>query len=161
MIAARAVFAACPEAPDGCADTEIILFAAGESIHFNASIVHVGGGRCGFKQTVQSVELQRCADLDCISSQSHLLSSVVIGQEIRIFDPRILANPNKVTKPETQVNMNDYYISIKSYISYVFMLTNATLEDTGLYSVTVMALNLNKLEPASFRRKYLVTTSGE
>ena len=163
MTAARAVFAACPRSPDGCADTETILFAAGESIDFNASIIHAGGGRCGFKQAVQSVELKRCLNFDC-STQSYSLSSVVIGHEIRNFDPRILVSPNEVRKPvlsEPQPNVDDYDTSIRNYLSYVFTLTNVSLEDFGLYLVTVMAVNLNTLESTTFKRKYWVTTNGE
>lgn len=139
------------------------MLAAGESINFNASIIHAGGGRCGFKQKVQCVELKRCVNLDC-NTQSYLLSSVAIGHEIRIFDPRILVNPNEVRKPvlsESQPNVDDYDISIRNYLSYVFTLTNVSLEDFGLYLVTVMAINLNTLEPTTFKRKYWVTTNGE
>ena len=69
MFAARAVFASCPSTRsyDGCSEPENISVTAGEDIHFNASIVHIPGGNCGFKQTVSHVDLRNCSNIDCTS----------------------------------------------------------------------------------------------
>ena len=69
MYAARAVFASCPSmrSYDGCSEPENISVTAGEDIHFNASIVHIPGENCGFKQTVSHMELRHCSNIDCTS----------------------------------------------------------------------------------------------
>ena len=77
------------------------------------------------------------------------------------FDPRITVSPNEISKPVGSVvppNWDDYDTSIGYYISYVFTLSNATLGDSGLYLVTVIAVNPNtSILTNSFKMKYLVT----
>ena len=65
--AAKAVFASCPSSYDGCSEPENISVTAGEDIHFDASIVHMLGGNCGFKQTVNHMELRNCSNINCTS----------------------------------------------------------------------------------------------
>ena len=58
------MFASCPSTHsyDGCSEPENISVTAGEDIHFNASIVHIPGGNCGFKQTIGNVDLRNCSN---------------------------------------------------------------------------------------------------
>ena len=65
--AARAVFASCPSSYGGCSEPENISVTAGENIHFNASIVHMLAGSCGFKQSIKNMELRNCNNIDCTS----------------------------------------------------------------------------------------------
>lgn len=147
MVVARAVFAACPRCPNGCVNTESILFAAGESITFDASIIYAGGGYCGFKQEVQYVRLKRCVNhLDCNNLLE--LASVNVDYEITIFDSRISVSPNvtRIVLFERPPDYDDYDVKIRNHISYVFTLSTATLEDSGLYLVTVTVI----LHPDTF-----------
>ena len=65
MYVARAVFASCQSSYGGCNEPENISVTAGEDIHFNASIIHILGGNCGFKQSIDNVELRNCSNIDC------------------------------------------------------------------------------------------------
>ena len=71
MYAARAVFASCPSSYDayGCSEPENISVTAGEDIHFNAAIVHIPGGNCGFEQAISNMVLKHCygSNIDCTS----------------------------------------------------------------------------------------------
>ena len=101
---------------------------------------------------------------------NNLLSSVNIGYaaaEITNYDSRILVSPNEVRMPvlpgilipPSSVVNNDYNLKIGHNLSYVFTLSNATLEDSGLYLVTVtaMALHPATLVSTNIERKYSVS----
>lgn len=103
MYAARAVFASCPSSYDGCSDPENISVIAGESVHFNASIVQIPGGRCGFTQTIRLV-LESCNGSNCIP----FTESARVSQ---------------------------------SSAEGLFVLSNSTIEDSGVYQVVAIGTN--------------------
>ena len=107
MYQARAVFASCPSSYDGCSDPENISITAGESIHFNASIVHTQGGNCGFTQTISSLMLKHCEDINCISGSTSLTTNA-----------RVSLSTERV-----------------------FILSNSTIEDSGVYQVVAISTN--------------------
>ena len=141
---ARAVFAACPRSPNGCSSTELISFTAGENITFNASIIHISGGSCGFEQIIQRVELRRCINNTC-TSQSPLLSSVNPDQEATNYNGDVRVSSSK-----------------ERDLAYIFTLSNAALNNSGLYQVTVMGKHPSFGDSTSIKREYyLVTINGE
>lgn len=80
MYAARAVFASCPSSYDGCSSPENVSVTAGENIYFNASIIHIPGGNCGFNQAIDSVVLKRCTNNDCTSGSTLLTGNARVSQ---------------------------------------------------------------------------------
>ena len=142
MSIARAVFAACPSSPVGCSSMERISFTAGENISFNASIIHISGGSCGFKQKIQRVELRLCINNTC-TTQSPLLSFV---------------NVDRATYYNSDVRVS---LSEERDLAYVFSLSNATPDDSGLYQVTVMGIHPSSGDSTTIGREYLVIINGE
>ena len=119
MYAARAVFASCPSSYDGCSDPENISVIAGESVHFNASIVQIPGGRCGFTQTIR-LALESCNGSNCI--------------------PLISARVSQ------------------SSAEGLFVLSNSTIEDSGVYQVVAIGTNpQNGGEDTSITKIFTVT----
>jgi hypothetical protein len=79
--AARAVFASCPNSYNGCTELENISVTAGENVYFNASIIHIPGGNCGFKQMISSVVLKNCTNIDCMSLTGNTRVSSITSPE--------------------------------------------------------------------------------
>ena len=58
MISARAVFASCPLDFAKCSgDPTPLPVEEGKNATFNATVIHVGGGGCGFQQEINHVRL--------------------------------------------------------------------------------------------------------
>ena len=58
MISARAVFASCPLDFAKCSgDPTPLPVEEGKNATFNATVIHVGGGGCGFQQEIDHVRL--------------------------------------------------------------------------------------------------------
>ena len=119
MYPARAVFASCPSSYDGCSDPENISVTAGESIYFNASIVYTQGGSCGFIQTISSLMLKRCEDINCTSGSTSSGVSPSIGR--------------------------------------IFILSNSTIEDSGVYQVVAIVRNPQNGGQTSIAKIFTVT----
>ena len=116
MHLARAVFASCPT---GCTRDEVLSVTAGESIKFNATVIHTSGGSCGFKQEVQHIELMKLNDVHGMQRLS--FCDLGRGQE---------ATCNNNDRVSLSGGRNSRY-------DFVFTLSNAIYIDSGLYRVTI------------------------
>ena len=137
MYTARAVFASCPSSSNGCSNPQNISVAVGDDVNFNASVIHMSGGSCGFKQVIDHVALERCTNDDCTSGSRSL--STIVRDEVRNHIARVSRGPGK----------------------YFFVLSNLTPNDSGLYRVIVTGTHPNGSKPTIIEQKYWVTVKGE
>ena len=137
MYAAKAAFAACSSNSDECISPVNISVTVGENIVFNASVTHIQGGRCGFKQVVDRVILKRCTNNDCTSESS--LLSIIAQNQVTNLDDRVSTSPEK-----------DHLI-----------LSNSIMNDSGLYEIEIQGVHPRTSEFTSVTRKCWVTVKGK
>ena len=53
MISGRAVFAECPR------DPTLLSIEEGQNVTFSTTVIHIGGGSCGFQQEIKQVQLMK------------------------------------------------------------------------------------------------------
>lgn len=138
MYIAPAAFTDCMSSsgPGGCNRPENISITVGENITFDASVAHIPGGQCGFQQDIDRVVLKRCVDNDCT------------------FQPRSLSTIN--------VRDNDHVERVATSTSrkYFFILSNSTMDDSGLYEAEIIGLHPANSALTSVKREYWVTVEG-
>ena len=118
-IIGRAVFASCPNALAGCASNPTSLSVeGGDSIHFDATVVHTPGGSCGFRQQIEGVLLTK------------LNPEFGIPDELLLFcDTSIIMCSN------SRVSLSRGNDPGKEF---VFTLITASSSDSGIYEVEVV-----------------------
>ena len=55
----RAVFASCPDDVNGCPGDVSLTVEEGDSVSFDATVIHTPGGSCGLQQQIDTVQLIR------------------------------------------------------------------------------------------------------
>ena len=110
------MFASCPLDFAGCTvnPTQLSVTARG-SVNLNATITHIPGGSCGFKQEITLVQLRK----------------------------RKIGHPNQLllSCPTSSITCSSGRLSLDrgrdSGIEFMFTLSNANPNDAGEYEVTV------------------------
>ena len=148
MHTARAVFASCPHNITGCTRDEALSVRAGENITFNATVTHMSGGSCGFKQRVKCIELMKINDINDMQSLSSC--DFGLGQE---------APCNNVNNRVSLSGGRD------PRYDFVFTLSNSihsdTESDSGLYQVSIRGKHPATDSHTEVTKTFHVTISGE
>ena len=55
----KAVFASCPHESTCTENETLILPANGGSVSFNATVIHINGGNCGYQQNISFIKLKK------------------------------------------------------------------------------------------------------
>ena len=140
IYAARAAFASCPSSYDGCSNPENITVMEGEDINFNSSVVYIPGGSCGFEQEIERILLKRCANNSYTSDhEPGWLSSIsFVPNQVINTNPRVSVNPERD----------------------LFILSNSTLDDSGLYQVVVIGIHPNHSRtPIPINKRFWVSVN--
>ena len=111
----RAVFASCPQDYSGCYDKTSLSIASGNDAIFNASVIYTQDGNCDFKQAITRVKLTKENNF-----RNTLLFTCHTSHAARCI-------------------VNDGRISMSrgKGLEFVFTLSNATIDDSGVYEAVV------------------------
>lgn len=114
------MFVSCPL---GCTDNPISLFVtSGENVTFNATVVFLPGGSCGFKQQLSRVILRK---LQSETGSNELLLSCATSQTTACTRGRVSLNRGNTSDSSSELSFN-------------FILSNALHDsDSGLYEIIV------------------------
>jgi hypothetical protein len=128
LISARAVFASCPLDFAGCSgDPTPLSVDEGKSVIFNATVVHVDGGGCGFQQEIEQVLLMK------------------INPEFGVDDELLLActiDESSLTPCHSTNSRVSLSRGNDPGLEFVFTLIDAVADmDSSLYKVTVGVRN--------------------
>ena len=111
------MFASCPHEITGCREDVQLSVAEGESVTFNATVIHTPGRNCDLLQEVRSIKLEKI-DID-----NELLYSCHVHQ-----DAPCVVNDGRVSLSR----------GADSGLDFVFKLTNATKNsDVSPYEVVI------------------------
>ena len=137
------MFASCPY---GCIneEPEAISATEGENITFNSSVVYISGGRCGFQQTINRLQLKSCGNVNNCNVPP--LFEINTGQARTGHDGRI------------SLSSGDF----EGDLSYTFTLANAITTDSGLYEVKLRGVDPTPSgSDTCITKRFRVTVSGE
>ena len=129
----RAVFASCPHELERCTENETLSVPAnGGSAIFNATVIHIHGGSCGFLQNITLVKLKKINEttrklLTCRSNKNWNCWSIGFRGNL---DPTLSRG--------------------RSGFEFIVTLFNVTTDDLGTYEVIV-----EKSHPSSGGTEYL------
>ena len=121
-ISARAVFASCPFDFAGCTGEPIPLSVEeGESVVFDATVIHIQGGSCGFQQEIIDVHLVKINPQFGVDDESLLVCA--IGNSL----------PTPCQNGRVSLSRGN-----DPGLEFIFLLTDAVADmDSSLYKVTV------------------------
>ena len=118
------MFASCPHELT-CTENETLTLPANSgSVSFNATVIHIGGGSCGYQQNISLVKLIKINETT--GERSKIL--YVCNYGTSYYGPIGGSNVN-LTKG-------------RSGFEFIFILSNVTADDIGTYVVIV-----DKLDP--------------
>jgi hypothetical protein len=114
----RAVFASCPQEYSGCHKEISLSIATGNNAIFNSSVIYTDDGNCNFKQAITRIQLTK------VNEKSDFRNTL-------LFTCR--------TSHQARCVVNDGRISMSqgNGLDFVFILSNATVDDSGAYEVVV------------------------
>ena len=117
------MFASCPHEFSGCSEKELIHIPVnGGSVNLNATVAHLPGGRCGYKQKIKLIKLMSINQTT--NESEHLLTCFV--DEIPYRQTRL--------RP---FNGNASLNNGSSGFEFQLTLFNISAKDSGLYAVMV------------------------
>ena len=136
LCTANAVFASCPYGFSGCTGDPIPLSAqSGSSVDFDATVIHVGGGSCGFKQEIYWIELYRInIDSQGNKLEDPLLNCIMLPNII--FSNHSICPSTYVTKDRVSLDLR-WESSSTTQHGYVMTLSNVGENDAGLYEARI------------------------
>ena len=114
------MFASCPHELTCTENETLALPANSRSVSFNATVIHIGGGSCGYQQTISFVKLIKINETT--GERSKILHVCNFGTS-GYCDPIHGSNVN-LTKG-------------RSGFEFIFTLSNVTADDIGTYVVIV------------------------
>ena len=126
------MFASCPHELTCTENETLTLSANGGSVSFNATVIHIGGGTCGYQQNISLVKLIKIYETTGERSKNLYICNDGTGY----CDPIGGSNVN-LTKG-------------RSGFEFIFILSNVTADNIGTYVVI-----MEKRDPqtgAAFRK---------
>ena len=116
----RPIFTSCPQEYSGCSKKVPLSVTLGDPAIFDASITYTPGGSCNFKQAVTRVKFTK--DNGQSNFPNTLLFTCRTDEGASCF-----VNDNRLTMS----------LSRGDGLEYIFTLSNASQEDSGIYEVVV------------------------
>ena len=113
------MFASCPHELTCTENETLALPANSRSVSFNATVIHIGGGSCGYQQTISFVKLIKINETTGECSKILYVCNNGTGH----YGPIGGSNVN-LTKGH-------------SGFEFIFILSNVTADDIGTYVVIV------------------------
>ena len=115
----KAVFASCPHELTCTENETLTLPANGGSVSFNATVIHIGGGSCGYQQNISFVKLIKINETT--GERSKILYVCNYGTDS--------------CRPIGGSNVN--LTKGRSGFEFIFILSNVMADDIGTYVVIV------------------------
>ena len=113
----KAVFASCPHELTCTENETLALPANGRSVSFNATVIHIGGGSCGYQQNIPIVKLIKINE--------------TTGERSKIL--YVCNNETGSCRPIGGSNVN--LTKGRSGFEFIFILSNVMADDIGTYVV--------------------------
>ena len=112
------MFASCPQDVSGCSIEVPLSTITGDSATFDASVTYTPGGSCDFKQAITRIKLTK------INEQLNLPNTLLF---------------TCTTNQGATCIVNDNRLSLNrgNGLDFIFTLSNAVHDDSGLYEVVV------------------------